>query len=44
MSYDWVNHASTFLVTGTTGEGPADLGAEFTAVAIGSGAQSESRT
>jgi lipopolysaccharide transport system ATP-binding protein len=43
-AYDWVNHASTFLVTGATGEGPADLGAEFTAIAIGSPSQSESRT
>ena len=44
VAYDWVNHASTFLVVGTTGEGPADLGAEFTAVGTGSRSQTESRT
>lgn len=43
VAYDWVNHASAFLVVGTTGEGPADLGAEFTAVATDSRSQSESR-
>jgi lipopolysaccharide transport system ATP-binding protein len=43
VAHDWVNHASTFLVVGTAGEGTADLGAEFATVAIGGRSQSESR-
>jgi lipopolysaccharide transport system ATP-binding protein len=33
VAYDWVNHATGFLVVDTACDGPADLGAEFTVLA-----------
>jgi lipopolysaccharide transport system ATP-binding protein len=42
--HDWVAHASTFLLVGNAGEGPIDLGGEFSIGATRCASQGEGRT